>query len=236
MLKSQKKEDITILSQLSTGSTVDIEVMMPASSKRLKTEFVGHMPGQYLILNCPSSKRLGAAFEYVKEGTYVVVRAVVEQGDGHIVAFKSMIKAVTAHPTKLIFLFLPRVVQSYQLREQVRVPTLIPATFSTDSHCDIGVIKDISLSGLQFDLQNDDAQLDENLKQQDCEILLEGKQNQQFKLNGEVCRVKQTDDLVKLGIKLKSDQTFMETIMKEYLIDLSVLQADQKAHFKVSNK
>jgi len=228
MLKSQTSVDVSIISQLPTGSTVDIEVVMPAGSKRSKTEFVGYMSRQYIILNYPSAQRLGAALDYVKEGTYVVVRAVLEQGDGQIIAFKSMIKAVTTHPTKLIFLFLPRVVQSYQLREQVRIPTLIPAVFQTSDHSEIGVIKDISLSGLQFDLHCDDVCPNTDLKERDCEILLEGKQNQQFKFNGEICRVKQKEGLVMLGIKLRNDQTFMEAIMKEYLIDLSVLQADQK--------
>lgn len=225
MLK-QHNADCQAIALLPTGSVVDIEIIMPASSKRLKTELVGYMADQYIILNSPSNKRLGAALDYLKEGTQVVVRAVVEQGEGQIIAFKTTIKAITSHPAKLIFLFSPRNLQSYSLREQVRVPTLIPAIFSAGDHSELGIIKDVSLSGLQFDLHN--TELDPSLKAQSCEILLEGKQDQQFTLNGEICRVKQQDGLVVLGIKLNNDQTFMEAIMKEYLIDLSVLQADQK--------
>ncbi|MBQ4851282.1 flagellar brake protein [Pseudoalteromonas sp. MMG012] len=227
MLKTSAAGSGHHIAQIPAGSVIDVEVIMPAGSKRLKTEFVGQLDAQFLVLNFPSSKRLGAAVDYIKEGTQVIVRALLEHGEGQVIAFKTTIKAMTSHPARLIFLMPPKQVQTYCLRAQTRVPTLIPAVINLADHSCVGVIKDISLSGLQFDIHHEDGNDSENMKEQDCKVLLEGKNNQQITLSGSICSLHPQDDTIALGIRLTGEQNTMESILKEYLIDLTIFHEEQ---------
>ena len=213
------------ISHIPAGCVIDIEVIMPAGTKRLKTEFIGQLTDQFLVLKSPSSKRLGAATDYIKEGTQVIVRALLEHAEGQVIAFKTSIKALTSHPARLIFLEPPEQIQTYCLRAQTRIPTLIPAVINLPDKSCVGVIKDISLSGLQFDLHQDDAPARATMKEQVCKVLLEGKNKQQITLSGVICSIHTQDDMVALGIKLTEGENIMERILKEYLIDLSILHA-----------
>lgn len=225
MLKTQEVGQDTLLTAISAGSIVDLEICLPANSKRVKTEYVGMLQGAFLILNHPNPKRLGAALDFVMEGTSVIVRALLENGDGQVIAFKSQIKAVSVHPARLIFLYLPEKVQTYKLRSQNRVPTLIPAKFHCHGCKDVGVIKDISLAGLQLDLTSIDAEhMEEGLK---CEVFIEGKEGNQITLEGDIRRIKSHDQIVSLGIHLTSAPDIIRSVLKDYLIDLSIFQDQQ---------
>ncbi|WP_249348285.1 flagellar brake domain-containing protein [Pseudoalteromonas aurantia] len=68
------------------------------------------------MLKHPSSKRLGAAIDYIKEGCKVIVWALLEHGEGQVIAFKTTIQSITSHPARLIFLTLSAQVQTYCLR------------------------------------------------------------------------------------------------------------------------
>jgi hypothetical protein len=224
MLKTSLAGSGHHLAQIPAGSVIDIEVIMPAGSKRLKTDYIGQLDGQFLVLKHPSPKRLGAAIDHIKEGCTVIVRALLEHGKGQVIAFKTTIQSMASHPTRLIFLAPPAKLQTYCLRAQTRVPTLIPAVINLADHSCVGVIKDISLSGLQFDIHQEDSHELANWKDQNCKVLLEGKNKEQITLSGSICGVHPHDDIFALGIRLSDEQHVMERILKEYLIDLSILQ------------
>ncbi|NUZ11591.1 flagellar brake protein [Pseudoalteromonas sp. McH1-7] len=222
MLRTREVGQESLLTAISAGSLVDIEICLPASSKRIKTEYVGLLQGAFLILNHPNPKRLGAALDFVMEGTTVIVRALLENGDGQVIAFRSQIKAVSVHPARLIFLYPPEKIQTYKLRAQSRVPTLIPAHFQHSNKNEVGVIKDISLSGLQLDLTSADMpDLQEGAK---CSVLIEGKEGNQITLEGDVRKIRQHDDILSLGIHLTSEPGVIRGVLKDYLIDLSIFQ------------
>ncbi|TMP77163.1 flagellar brake protein, partial [Pseudoalteromonas phenolica] len=61
MLKTQEVGQDTLLTAISAGSIVDLEICLPANSKRVKTAYVGMLQGAFLFLNHPNPKRLGAA-------------------------------------------------------------------------------------------------------------------------------------------------------------------------------
>ncbi|WP_105167173.1 flagellar brake protein [Pseudoalteromonas sp. T1lg23B] len=221
MYKSKSSSGEQKIELISVGNMVDLEILLAASSKRVKTEFIGYLPGQYLILNYPGQKQLGKAVEHVKEGASVIVRAVADHSDGQIIAFKTDIKAVAYTPTKLIFLYPPQQIQSHCLRHHVRIPTLIPATLMTSrSTCD-GVIKDISPTGLQFSLRG--AKVDLPLHDKSCHVVIAGKKKEPIRLQGEVCSTTHQDELAMVGIKLLSQEQKVEALLQEYLIDLAAL-------------
>ena len=90
------------LHQLTTGRLVDLEIVTPTSSKRVKTEFIGLLENKFIILNYPSSKRLPAASDYLRDGVMVVVRAVIEGSGGQVIASVSYTH-LRAHETRGIW-------------------------------------------------------------------------------------------------------------------------------------
>ena len=85
----------------------------------------------------------------------VVVRALIEGSGGHVIAFRQQLMSVASHPAKLLFIQYPSQVQLFGLRSQARIPTLFPAKLTlTDEQPPFeGVIKDISLTGVMFDIK-----------------------------------------------------------------------------------
>ncbi|MDC9511185.1 PilZ domain-containing protein [Pseudoalteromonas sp. Angola-4] len=208
------------LHQLTTGRVVDLEIVTPTSSKRVKTEFIGLLENKFIILNYPSSKRLPAANDYLRDGVMVVVRAVIEGSGGQVIAFRQQVMSIASHPTRLIFINYPTQVQLFALRAQTRIPTLLPAKLTlSDDRVLEGVIKDISLTGVMFDVRGD--QSDENIKDMQCTVTVDTN-NKAF--TGEICSVKPHAAGVNCGIKLLASEEEMKAFMKEHFIDPAMLE------------
>ncbi|WP_440054622.1 flagellar brake domain-containing protein [Pseudoalteromonas sp. T1lg65] len=221
MLRTKLEGHLQPLQTLPTGSFVDIEVCMPASSKRVKTEYVGMWNHTYLIVNYPNPKRLGAAADYVSEGTSVIVRALLENAEGQVIAFKSHIRAVSVHPVKLVFIDMPDNLECYELRTHTRIPTYIPAKFSCSDVKEACVVRDISLNGLQLEVE---TKKPETFKEgQKCEVTLVVKSGTSVPLTGEVRSIKKKGFQLSLGIHLTAKVDEVKKVLNEYLIDLSAL-------------
>ncbi len=88
MPKTRHQLNLENLALITAGSIVDVEILTPTTSKRIKTEFVGLLHDRFVILNYPTAKRLSNATEYLKDGVVVIVRAVLESGGGQVIAFR----------------------------------------------------------------------------------------------------------------------------------------------------
>jgi len=208
------------LHQLTTSGLVDLEILTPTDSKRVKTEFVGLLENKFIILNYPNSRRLPASSDYLRDGVMVVVRALIEGSGGQVIAFRQQIMSVASHPAKLIFINYPKQVQLFALRSQTRIPTLLPAKLKlSDDRILEGLIKDISLTGVMFDIRGD--QQDENIKDMQCTVILNSSDKS---FEGEICSVKEHVAGVRCGIKLLASEDEMKTFMKEHFIDPSALE------------
>jgi len=109
-----------------SGAMVDLEILTPTASKRVKTEFIGLLENRFIILNYPSSKRLPTASDYLHDGVMVVVRALIEGSGGQVIAFRQQIMSVASHPARLLFINYPKQVQLFDLRSQTRIPKTKP--------------------------------------------------------------------------------------------------------------
>ena len=208
------------LKHIGVGSLVDLEILTPTSSKRVKTELVGLLDKQFIILNYPNAKRLPAASDYLRDGVMVVVRALIEGSGGQVIAFRQQIMSVASHPAKLVFINFPKQVQLFALRSQTRIPTLLPAKLKlSDDRVLEGLIKDISLTGVMFDIRGD--QQAEGIKDMQCTVVLNSSDND---FEGEICSVKEHAAGVHCGIKLLASEDEMKTFMKEHFIDPSALE------------
>ncbi|BDF95957.1 MULTISPECIES: flagellar brake domain-containing protein [Pseudoalteromonas] len=223
MPKTRRQLNLENLAHISAGSIVDVEILTPTTSKRLKTEFVGLLHDRFVILNYPPVKRLNNAGEYLKDGVVVIVRAVLESGGGQVIAFREQIMSVSSHPARLIYLNFPSQVQLFSLRSQTRIPTLLPAKIKLCDERELhGVIKDISVTGVLFDVKGQDD-LSE-LKNTQCNIVLDKSNKGTTEFSGQICSIKSRAMGAQFGIQLSASEDEMKTFMKEHFIDLSVLE------------
>ncbi|MBQ4834585.1 flagellar brake protein [Pseudoalteromonas sp. MMG010] len=217
------QSNIDKLGQLACGSVIDLEIMTPTNSKRVKTEFVGFLQDKFIILNYPNAKKMPGASDYIHDGVMVVVRGLVEGQGGQVIAFRQQILAVTSHPTKLIFVGMPNKVEIFSLRSQTRIPTLFPANLKlADDRIIEGIIKDISLTGIMFDTKSNIKSTD--LKDMACSIILEKTSKGTHTFVGEICSAKKHKHGIYCGIKLLASETQMQAFMKDHFIDVSVLK------------
>ena len=150
----------------------------------------------------------------------VVVRALIEGSGGQVIAFRQQIMSVASHPAKLVFINFPKQVQLFALRSQTRIPTLLPAKLKlSDDRVLEGLIKDISLTGVMFDIRGD--QQAEGIKDMQCTVVLNSSDKD---FEGEICSVKEHVAGVHCGIKLLASEDEMKTFMKEHFIDPSALE------------
>jgi len=213
------------LHQIMIGGMVDLEILTATSSKRVKTEFIGLLDKRFVILNYPNAKRFPAASDYLYDGEMVVVRALIEGSGGQVIAFRQQLMSVSSHPVRLLFINFPNQVELFDLRSQTRIPTLLSAKLKlSDDRILDGVIKDISLTGIKFDLK-DKAQA-ENIKGMQCSIILDSSNRQAKDFKGEICSVKEHAQGVYCGIKLLASEEEMKSFMGDHFIDPSILQSE----------
>ena len=223
MLDPSKPTNLDKLALITVGNIVDVEILTPTASKRIKTEFVGLLSERFIILNFPTPKRLSNADEYLKDGVVVIVRAVLESGGGQVIAFRQQVMSVSSHPARLLYLHFPKQVQLFSLRSQTRIPTLIPAKMVLDSERQLeGVIKDISLTGVMFESKSEDVS---ELKGSQIKLVLDKTKKGMSEFTGQVCSIKSTNACTQFGIQLLASEGEIKTFMQNHLIDLTVLES-----------
>lgn len=224
MLDTNKPSNLDKLALITAGNIVDVEILTPTASKRIKTEFVGLLSDRFIILNFPSPKRLTNADEYLKDGVVVIVRAVLESGGGQVIAFRQQVMSVSSHPARLLYLHFPKQVQLFSLRSQTRIPTLIPAKMVIDSERQLeGLIKDISLTGVMFDTKSDNVMSE--LKGTQVKLKLDKSSKGMSEFTGKICSIKSKSTSTQFGIQLLASEDEIKTFMQNHLIDLTVLES-----------
>ncbi len=104
------------------------------------------------------------------------------------------------------------------MRSEARIPTLFPANLVIAEQTLAGLIKDISLTGVQFDINSSNDLT--AFKGQSCQITLSKRE-----FSGTVCSVRKRAGGFMLGVQLDTSEDEMKAFMKEHLIDLSVLDS-----------
>ncbi|MGS0537133.1 PilZ domain-containing protein [Pseudoalteromonas sp. SaAl2] len=223
MPKTKLQLNLEKLGKITAGTLVDVEILTPTDSKRVKTEFIGLLNNRFIVLNYPSVRRLHNAGEYLKDGVVLIIRAVLESGGGQVIAFRQQVMSVASHPARLIFIDFPTQVQLFSLRSHTRIPTLLPAEIKlSDGRQWLGVIKDISATGVMFEIKSKEDL--SGLKNTQCNILLDKENKGMREFSGQICSVRSLATQVQFGVQLHASEDEMKKFMKDHFIDLSVLE------------
>ncbi len=214
-----------IIGMLRPGMTLDLMLNTPTTTHRVKTEFVGSVGNQFVIFRYPSEKRWGFLGEAIKEGKEVLVRFLLEDDQGEVVAFKSTVICISSQPTRLVHIDFPFSLQQVPLRQLPRVRTLLPAELHFDGADGIqakdwdGMIIDISLKGARFAMRARDSMPD--LKDRDVELNISAKEH--FRLKGKVCNQKSEFNIIYFGIEFYAAEEQIHQLFDKLLIDIDLM-------------
>ncbi|TPH18618.1 PilZ domain-containing protein [Litorilituus lipolyticus] len=206
--KATKVETATRLSRnlalLNAGSSITIDIATPAGQKnKFRTTFIGYLPKQYVLIQFPDSSKLGNFSQYIKQGTAVTVRGLIEGHEGAIVAFVSVVKQTLQLPSRIMVLDFPHSVSLHHLRSAIRIDTNIIGKVKIDDLYWNTTITNLSISGCHLDVANGEKLV--LAEDKDIEIVIESIEGSgNIKLAGNICNLKQLSTGVSFGVKFNS--------------------------------
>ncbi|RUO65260.1 PilZ domain-containing protein [Pseudidiomarina planktonica] len=144
--------------ELPVGQRVEIQINKTSVPLRFQTEFVGIVKKRFFIVAMPDTRKFGDMRDAIYEGVAVVVRFVLEGDLGEVIAFRSDVEFITSHPTKLMYIDMPQIVESRPIRSdrrfETRLPTQITKMAGADSDYSALVVN-LSMSGCQLVVQDE---------------------------------------------------------------------------------
>jgi len=193
------------LALLQAGSVITLDITTPAGQKKkLRTTFIGYLPKQYVLIQFPEPSKLGSFAQYVKQGTSVTIRGLIEGHEGAVVAFISQIKQTLQLPSRILVIDFPKSVSLQSLRSAMRIDTKISAKIKVDDEYWVATITDLSVNGCHLDINNGESLVLADKKS--VLIVIEDFQGMHnIKLDAEICNIKQQVQGVSFGVKFKPE-------------------------------
>ena len=207
--------DIKKLRSLRPGMPLDLQVSTPSSAKRVRTEFVGMDGKRLMIFKFPDETKWGSLRDAIYPDHHLIVRFILEDETGEIIAFKSKILFVMTKPSHLVFVSFPTSIQNHGLRSdkraQIRLPTKIldgDGKMLSDA-----VMLDLSSGGCRLGT----TKSDEGAKLEAKEIVMKvtSPQNKEFEFSGSVMNQKADEVSIFYGVK------FDDTVKAAYVNQLT---------------
>ncbi len=132
------------------GSEVTLNVTTPVGTKFITTStFVGCHSNHTVLIEVPNISDEDLRY-YFQEGFWVNVKAYSQRGEGAVIPFRSQLVHRLGEPYPILVLNLPRTMQVYQLRKEVRYEVNLKAYVQLDGYRSECEIRDISRSGCRF--------------------------------------------------------------------------------------
>ena len=212
------------LALLQAGSTVFIEISTPTGQKvQLRSIFIGYLPQEYILLKFPEVKKLDEMSHYIKEGSSITVRGLIEGQEGAVLGFVTTIKQTLLIPSKILLLELPKKFTLQYLLSSIRIDTKIKATVKIDQDHLSAMITNLSITGGQLTVDSEDRiLLPEN---KTIEIVASGDENSEgITLNAVICNIRNKTNSLSFGVK------FNEEHKAEVVQLMSLAMSDDKLH------
>ncbi|OFI35112.1 hypothetical protein BFC17_16325 [Alteromonas lipolytica] len=218
---SLNSADIHSLQSLMPGSVVDLQISTPTAPKRVKTGYIGGDFPHCLLFQVPAESRWGYLGDVLVPDNEVVIRYVLEGGEGKVIAFRSKVIKVIKHPVAILFVQLPTMLQTLALRKHKRWTPGIQAQINTVGEKDTlssgCMIVDVSLQGCRCVLESrDDFPLLDNGKTIHLSLASETDQN----IKGIIKNSRSTEDKAFYGVQFTANEEVVKKLLDRFIIDL----------------
>lgn len=155
--KTISDEDLDALNAFRPGNIVDLEITMPAASKRVKTEYLGMHTNNCMLFHIPTSSKWITVRDALTVDNDVVVRSIVEGSAGQVIAYRVKVLKLLSKPDGILITSFPSRIQRIGLRASTRslpgiAVDIISDVFEGDENAS-GIIVDLSKHGCKVGLQ-----------------------------------------------------------------------------------
>lgn len=219
-VKGLSAEDLRKLRSLRPGMPLDIQVSTPTNAKRVRTEFIGMDGNRTMMIRYPDETKWGNLSDAIYIDNSMIIRFILEDEAGEVVAFKTRVTFILLKPIHMIFVAFPVSIQSQGLRSEKRAQIRVPVSVidaKTGNAMAMGTLMDISNSGCRIaTLRNQTKKLAVN----DIVIRLNGQDTDPFELKGSVMNVKQDEMYYSYGVKFSTAEEEVEMLISRLMVDL----------------
>lgn len=215
-------EDLRKLRSLHPGMALDIQVRSPTAAKRVRTEFVGMDGTRCLILRHPDEGRWGSLKDAIYADNQIIVRYILEDETGEVIAFKSNILLVATRPSHLVFISFPTAIQNQGLRSDKRVFTRTPVELfdaGTDKPLFDGLVLDISSSGCRVGIRREVPD-GNKLAGKTLQLVIKTSKEKSHQIRGQVMNQRADESYFYYGIKFEAQEALLNELLSEILIDV----------------
>jgi hypothetical protein len=214
------KADLKKLQSMRPGMLIDVQFKTSSSTRRVKTEFVGMDILRSVIIKFPDESKWGNVGDGIYVDNSVIIRYILEEETGEVIAFKSKVTFMLSKPANLVFLSFPLAIQNMDLRAEQRQQIRIATKLLSSE--DLGVvgdalIMDLSSSGCRIGMKKD--RLKKKLNTNDIIIIrVKAPDQSEVDIEGELKNQRSEDGLVYFGIKFVKSAEVMENLLQELQI------------------
>jgi hypothetical protein len=216
-------EDLRKIKSMRPGMPVDLQVTSANSTKRVKTEFVGMDGTRNMIIRFPDEVKWGTLRDAIYTDNNMVVRYILEDETGEIIAFKVKIILVLTKPSHLIFTTFPLAIQSHDLRAEQRAQIRIAASLldadDDNEICDC-IVRDISHKGCRISVERANKGARPTVKQR-IKMHISHINGKDIMLDGIIMNSKSDEVRHFYGIKFETSESQVKTLLDQLMIEVS---------------
>ncbi|MFT4993040.1 MAG: hypothetical protein ACI965_000056 [Paraglaciecola sp.] len=213
-------EDLRKIRLMRPGMPVDLQVTSVSSTKRVRTEFIGMDGTRNMIIRFPDEGKWGSLRDAIYKDNTMVVRYILEDETGEVIAFKAKVILVLTKPSHLVFTTFPLAIQSHDLRAEKRAQIRVGATLldATDDreicHC---LVRDISPQGCRISVERATEGARPDVKQQ-VKMHFPQAAGKELLLRGTVMNNKSNEVMYFYGIKFESSEADVNHLLTQLMI------------------
>ncbi|MCF2950081.1 flagellar brake protein [Paraglaciecola aquimarina] len=212
--------DLRKLKSMRPGRPVDLQISTSAGIKRVRSEFIGMDGKRCLIIKFPDESKWGRLRDSVFKDTSLIMRYILEDDTGEIIAFKVKVLLIATTPSDLIFTSFPLAIQSHDLRAEPRAQTTIGAKLdyveSPVGFCDC-VVVDISTKGCRVKIDKKGLIEKPELKKT-VNMFIIGPANKEIRLVGTLLSAKADEVSWYYGMKFETAEDEVKDLLKEMML------------------
>ncbi|KXI30733.1 PilZ domain-containing protein [Paraglaciecola hydrolytica] len=212
-------EDFRKIRLMRPGTAIDLQVSSANMIKRVRTEFVGMDGTRCMIIRFPDESKWGSLRDSIFTDQNLVIRYILEDETGEIIAFKVKITLILTKPSHLIFTSFPLSIQSHDLRAEPRAQTRAAVTLiDADKKKDICqcLVRDISLKGCRISI--DKSSESRPLLKQNVIMKFKDAAGNNLLLKGSVMNSKFDEVTVYFGIKFQNTEEEVGLLLQKMML------------------
>ena len=213
-------EDIRKIRCMHPGMSVDIQVTTTSSTKRVRSEFIGMDGTRNMIFRFPDESKWGSLRDALYTEANIIIRYILEDETGEVIAFKVKIILVLTKPSHMIFTTFPLAIQSHDLRAEQRAKTSIPASLlDSEEHSEICncLVRDLSSKGCRVSVERSNKGARPTSKQAII-MCFSRAQEADVMLKGTVMNTKSDEVSYFYGIKFDSPESEVNALMNQLML------------------